>query len=97
MDSSQKTLFEPEVAKALLKRGEARKAKSEKMQAITKGTQKRKTTILPPEKVTSKERREGIAKDKISFTTSYQAEAETVSHNIFDEEHENFDPATVEA
>lgn len=46
MDSSQKTVVDPEVAEALAKREEARKAKSEKMKAITKGTQK--TTSSSP-------------------------------------------------
>lgn len=54
MDSSQKTVVDPEVAEALAKREEARKAKSEKMKAITKGTQKRKTTISPQKKAPRK-------------------------------------------
>ena len=48
MTSSQKTVVDPEVVEAMRKREEARKAKSEKMKAITKGTEetspKSKTT-----------------------------------------------------
>lgn len=54
MDSSQKTVVDPEVAEALAKREEARKAKSEKMKAITKGTQKRKNTISPQKRAPRK-------------------------------------------
>ena len=63
MNSSQKTVVDPEVAEALARREEARKAKSEKMKAITKGTQKRKT-ISP--KSSPKEKQEKASPRKRS-------------------------------
>lgn len=44
MNSSQKTVVDPEVAEALAKREAARQAKSEKMKAITKGIVKSSLT-----------------------------------------------------
>lgn len=76
MNSSQKTIVDPDVAEALAKREAARQAKSEKMKAITKGTVQ-ESLIRPPTKEAKRAASSSNPLPKITVGTSTTAKAKS--------------------